>query len=140
MVVSLSNMRPKTGKKHKNCIFFLFSTNEFFLTDTIFDWHNFWPINFSMNFLTNGFFDRQIFWPTNFPTNDFSIDEFSNRWTFRPTNFQNDDFSVRQIFRPTNFDRRIFWQILIFRKIFLTYNILIIASFRIGVPSILFFA
>ena len=37
-----------------------------------------------------------------------------------------------------NFFDELFGQILIFRKIFLTYNILTIASFRIGVPSILF--
>ena len=74
---------------------------------------------------------------------DKFFDEFFRR-TFL-TNFSDELF--RRIF-PTNFSDELFWRIFLmiflwtnfdfFRKFFLTYNLLTIASFRIGVPLILF--
>ena len=79
-----------------------------FFDQGIFRRRNFWR----MYFLTGETYDQRIFWPTNFPNYEFLTNEF------QPTNF---------------FDE--FWFFGIF---FLTYNLFTIASFRIGVPSILF--
>ena len=74
----------------------------------------------------------------------YTYDEFCDE--FCDENFSTEIF--RQKFFDRNFSTEIFRRkffegnfstiFFIFRKIFLTYNLLTIASFRIGVPSILF--
>ena len=86
----------------------------------------FLTIFFSDEFLLDEFFfDEFLFWRISF------FDEFFLTNFFLLTNFF-DEFYWRIFFDE------FFWRILIFRKNFLTYNLLTIASFRIGVSSILF--